>query len=136
MASIQNTSGQGERSIVPDEIKGWNWGAFLLGWIWGVSNNVWISLLELIPGLGLIVWIVLGIFGNEWAWKYKRWDSVESFKKTQRKWAIAGLIVVCIAGLLFILGLIIAAGQALQPFSDMYKFFKELEPWLKESKSG
>jgi len=25
---IENTSGQGKRSTVPSEIKGWNWGAF------------------------------------------------------------------------------------------------------------
>jgi len=24
---------------VPDEIDRWNWGAFLLNWIWGIGNN-------------------------------------------------------------------------------------------------
>lgn len=128
-ASTQNTSGQGERSIVPNEIKGWSWGAFLLEWIWGVSNSVWISLLALIPVMNLLVCIVLGIFGNEWAWRYKKWDSIESFKKTQRKWAIAGFIVV---GIFIIISTLVFISDVLQPFSDAYQLFKEVEPWLSQ----
>ena len=26
---------------VPNEIKGWNWGAFFFNWIWGVCNGVY-----------------------------------------------------------------------------------------------
>jgi hypothetical protein len=40
-----NTSGQRERAIVPPEIRGWNWGAFFLNWIWGVVNETYIALL-------------------------------------------------------------------------------------------
>ncbi len=88
-----NTSGAGVNVTIPPEVKGWNWGAFLLTWIWGVGNNVWISLIALLGFLPYIGWIVsltmriiLGIRGNEWAWQYKRWDSIEHFKKTQRTW--------------------------------------------------
>ena len=42
---MDNTSGLGKSSIVPDEIKGWCWGAFFLGFIWGLSNRTYISLL-------------------------------------------------------------------------------------------
>ena len=76
----------------PAEVRGWNWGAFLLSWVWGIGNGVWIALLALIPGVGGIMMFVLGAKGNEWAWKAKRWSSVEEFRRTQRKWAIAGLI--------------------------------------------
>ena len=31
-----NTSGQGKAAIVPEEIKKWNWGAFILGSYMGV----------------------------------------------------------------------------------------------------
>ena len=59
-----NTSGTS--GPVPEEIKGWNWGAFWLTWIWGIAHNVWISLLVFC--LWPIWMIVLGIKGNEWAW--------------------------------------------------------------------
>jgi hypothetical protein len=80
-------------TAAPAEVKRWNWGAFLLTWIWGIGNQVWIALLALIPLVGLVMMFVLGAKGNEWAWEKRRWDSVESFHSTQRKWAIAGLIV-------------------------------------------
>jgi hypothetical protein len=42
---MDNTSGQGERAHVPAEIDRWNWGAFLLNWIWGIGNDTYIALL-------------------------------------------------------------------------------------------
>jgi len=101
---MANTSGQGKQATIPEEIKGWSWGAFLWNWIWGLFNGTYIALLSLIPYAGIIMAIILGIKGNEWAWRNKRWDNVEHFKRVQRKWAIAGLIVVGIA----ILGIIAA----------------------------
>jgi hypothetical protein len=101
-----NTSGQ-ESATLPPELKGWNWGAFFLSWIWGIGNNVWIALLAFI--LGIIWMIVLGIKGNEWAWQHKRWDSIEHFKRTQRTWAKWG-VGLFIAGIgISILWAIVAA---------------------------
>jgi uncharacterized membrane protein YeaQ/YmgE (transglycosylase-associated protein family) len=88
-----NTSGTGSTAVVPPGVAGWNWGAFLLNWIWSIGNSVWIGLLALVPYAGLIMAIVLGIKGSEWAWQHRRWESVEQFKATQRVWAIVGLIV-------------------------------------------
>jgi hypothetical protein len=86
--ALLNTSGQGFSAIVPPELQGWNWGAFLLTWIWGIGNKVWLALLALIPIpiAGLAVAIVLGVKGNEWAWQSKKWDSIEQFRRTQRTW--------------------------------------------------
>jgi hypothetical protein len=97
--SMENTSGQGKSAAVPQEIKRWSWGAFLLNWIWGIGNSVWIALISLIPIplIGLIMMFVLGAKGNEWAWQSKKWDSVEHFKKTQRTWAIVGVVLFCIS---------------------------------------
>ncbi|MFC1952621.1 ribonuclease G [Chloroflexota bacterium] len=83
----------GNNATIPDEIGGgWNWGAFLLGLIWGVGNNVWWSLLLLVPFFD-VVWIfIMGIKGNEWAWKSKRWESIEHFKQVQKQWSLGGLI--------------------------------------------
>ncbi len=95
-----NTSGQGEQAIVPPEVQGWNWGAFLLSWIWGIGNNVMIALLALI----IPFWsIYLGVKGNELAWRSKRYDSVEHFKATQAKWTRWGVIYL-VAVLLFVFG--------------------------------
>jgi len=95
-ATPENTSGQGESAIVPEEVKGWSWAGFGLTWIWGVFNGVLISLLALIPGFAFIWAIVLGIKGNEWSWRNKKWDSVEQFKNAQRPWSIAGIVVFAI----------------------------------------
>jgi len=92
-----NTSGQGESAVVPEEIKGWSWGAFVLTWIWGVCNGVLISLLCLIPVFGFAWAFVLGFKGNEWAWQNKRWASIDEFKNTQRGWNIAGIVLFAIS---------------------------------------
>ncbi len=105
-----NTSGQGFSAMVPQEIKGWNWGAFFLPFIWGIFNHVWLSLLYFIPPGNIIMPFVLGIKGNEWAWQNKKWDNVESFRRTQRKWMWWGLAAF-FAPLVLIIGiLLIMAG--------------------------
>jgi serine/threonine protein kinase len=95
-AEFVNTSGHGnifDDSVpVPDEIKGWNWGAFLMPWLWPFTNHVWIGLLCFVPQIGWLMAIALGFKGNEWAWKSKRWRSIEHFKAHQRGWAIAGIL--------------------------------------------
>jgi hypothetical protein len=106
-ARPENTSGQGESAIVPEEIKGWSWGAFALTWIWGIFNSVWIALLCLIPVFSLAWAIVLGIKGNEWAWRNRKWDSVEHFKSTQGSWNTAGLIVFLVSIVLVVVAIVI-----------------------------
>ncbi|MGK7896810.1 MAG: DUF4339 domain-containing protein [Xenococcus sp. (in: cyanobacteria)] len=100
----RNNSGQGKAATVPSEIKGWNWGAFGLSLFWSISNRVWIGLLSIIPYVGLVVAIVLGVKGNEWAWQSRKWDSVEQFQAYQKGWAIATGIAV---GVGFIIGFLI-----------------------------
>ncbi len=98
--AVGNTSGLGSSSAVPAEIKGWNWGAFLLPWGWFLTNRVWggfwIWILCWIPqwGVGITIFYALlsASKGNEWAWKSRQWSSVAAFKKHQLLWAIAGFI--------------------------------------------
>lgn len=78
---------------VPQHLGRWNWGAFLLSWIWGIGNSVWISFLTFIPLFGIIWIFVLGFKGNKWAWEKGRWDNLDHFKRVQRNWSIAGFIV-------------------------------------------
>lgn len=80
-----------ENKPIPDGVKGWNWGAFLLTWIWGIGNQVWIALLALIPFFGLIFCFVLGFKGNEWAWKAGNHTDIQKFHSLQRIWGFVGL---------------------------------------------
>jgi len=91
---MENTSGGGRNAVVPPEIDNWNWGAFLLTWIWGLGNNTFIAFLMFVPFVNIPMWFILGVKGSAWAWRNKRWESVEAFKRTQRKWAMWGPAVV------------------------------------------
>lgn len=90
---------------LPQELKHFNWGAFLLNWIWGIMHGRYITLLYfpacLIPVIGpLAISIWFGFAGNKWAWKSKKWNSIEEFNQTQKNWVrlwfvllIFGLII-------------------------------------------
>ena len=82
-----------DEAAVENELRKWNWGAFLLGPIWGIGHGVFRSLLTFVPIYGIYEWIMLGRQGNRWAWEKRPWDSIEGFRKTQRKWAMWGAIV-------------------------------------------
>lgn len=96
-----------EEQTIPEGIKGWSWGAFLLNWIWAIGNNTWIGLIALIPYVNIVMAIVLGIKGREWAWKNKKWDSVEHFNSVQKKWSYWGVVVVAVVA---VLGIALAVG--------------------------
>ena len=116
--AASNTSGQGAASVLPDELKGWNWGAFFLSWIWGIGNNVWIALIAFI--LSWIWSIVLGIKGNEWAWQHKKWDSIDHFKSTQRKWKRWGVglfIVGIVLGIIYAIIAVVIVATGMGEFS-------------------
>lgn len=78
---------------IPPELDRWNWGAFFLNWIWGIGNSTFIALLALIPFVNLVMIFVLGARGSRWAWQNRAWRDAEQFRRTQRNWAIAGLIL-------------------------------------------
>ena len=104
MAS-ENNSGQGKVDDLPEGIKGFSWGAFLLSWIWAIGNSTWIGLLALVPYVGFIVSIYLGFKGREMAWQNKRWDSVEHFQRVQKQWSFWGVLII---GGMFLLGIVAA----------------------------
>ena len=112
---------------VENEMKLFNWGAFGLGWIWGIGNKVYVKELITPCIIVFIIWLFkinnsvwnipvigiplyLGIIftplfyfgknGNKWAWSEKDWKDIQEFKKVQKKWAIITLITYCIIFLL------------------------------------
>ena len=106
--SLVNSSGSGKDAVLPDGIRGWSWGAFFLNWIWAVFNRTFIGLLALIPYVGFIMAIVLGVKGREWAWQNKRWESVEHFNAVQRQWSFWGVVLTLgIAGLGIVLAIMV-----------------------------
>jgi Double zinc ribbon len=87
-----NDSGTGTSAVIPDELRGFNWGALLCGFFWGIFHNSWFALLCAVPAFGIVTSIIVGLKGNEWAWQNRRWSGIEQFKKVQREWAIWGTI--------------------------------------------
>jgi len=102
----ENNSGMGQDSFPPG-VKGWSWGAFLLNWIWALGNQTWIGLLSLVPYIGIVMTVMLGIKGREWAWKNKRWESLEHFNRVQRRWTIWALVLIFVPLVLGILAAIL-----------------------------
>jgi hypothetical protein len=109
--AAENTSGQG--GAVPAEVMGmgFNWGAFWLTWIWGIAHGVWNSFLVLV--LNIIWSIVLGVKGNEWAWRSRRFDSVEQFRQTQAVWSKWGWILFIIWLVLAVIVMLLAGAAIL-----------------------
>ena len=103
----ENNSGGGSGITPPEGVRGWSWGAFILSWIWAIGNSTWIGLLALLPYIGFIVAIYLGIKGRELAWRNKRWDSLEHFNRVQRSWSKWSLILIVGAMLLGIIAAIV-----------------------------
>lgn len=99
---MDNTSGHGKASTIPPEIDRWNWGAFLLNWIWGIGNHTYLALLMFVPMVNIVVLFLLGTKGSVWAWQNRRWDSVAQFQAVQRRWTKWALG-------LYAIGLVIAA---------------------------
>ena len=88
----------------------WNWGAAFFSWIWAIGHGLWLyALLGFVLGIiPFAPFILFGIKGNDWAWESGKFSSVDDLRATERKWAIAALIVFLIAVALIIV--VAAAG--------------------------
>ena len=84
-------------SMVPNEIKKWNWGAFMYNMVWGIGNKSYITLLCLVPILNIIWPFVCGAKGNEWAWKNGNYSNTREFFLVQDTWNRAGFVTFIIA---------------------------------------
>lgn len=82
-------------------MSGWNWGAFFFGWIWCIAMRFYLGIL--LSFTGIIGAIVLGIYGNKWAWKHRRFKNIEEFAAVQRSWKIWGFVLLIISICIIIL---------------------------------
>ncbi len=92
---------------VPKEIRRFSIGALTCNWIWAFANNlhVWgiiILVTSCIAPAALALSIYLGFKGNELAWKAGNYSSIEQFKKSQRPWDIAGIVLLIASLVVFI----------------------------------
>ena len=73
----------------------WNWGAFFLGWIWGLGHRIYWPLIAFAPCFfpvgNIISKFVLGANGNKYAWRSRQWSSLDECKRIQRKWTQWGI---------------------------------------------
>lgn len=102
------------------EINKFNWGAFFGTFVWGLFNKTYIALL-IIPLFFTPAWLffglILGIKGNEWGYKNKKYNSIEEFHKSQKRqatfWSILTplLTVILIAILTVAFSLLIAGDE-------------------------
>lgn len=93
----QNSSGQGKDSIVPQEANFYNFGAELFGYFWLVGNGLARAdvqyNLRIYEGINPSPRYIrgLGVKGNNIAWKYRHWDSLEKFVQVQKRWSLFGI---------------------------------------------
>lgn len=88
---------------IPIQATRWNWGAFLLSWIWGIRHGVWSAFLVFIPIFGIFWIFILGAKGSQWAWENGTWPDPETFWAQQHRWNIAGVIILFASILLGVL---------------------------------
>lgn len=120
--SSRSISLQAER-----ELGKWNWGAFYFGWIWGIFNKVYISLLQLvisafsfvvtIIGLGIIaplfglinigISIWLGVKGSQMAWDNGAYRNLEHFRSSRHNWNVAAAICFGVCVFIIIVSLLL-----------------------------
>lgn len=80
-----------QKKMMPGEVKGWNWGAFMFSIFWGFGNRTYWPLLCIIPLFNFIWMFVCGFKGNEWAWSNGNYSDVRTFKLVQETLNRAGL---------------------------------------------
>ena len=93
---------------IPKELNEFNWGAFLLTFIWGIPHKAWITLLaipfiwiQLPLGLNWLLFTILQIYsgfkGNMWAYQNDWWMTYKDFRKKQATWAVIAITInICI----------------------------------------
>lgn len=108
--------------IIPDEIKGWNWGAFMFNITWGFGNKSYLPLLCLIPVFNIIWVFVCGFKGNEWAWQKCDHKDIEIFQAVQKSWNRAGLVAFVIAIIFIVLYFVFIAALVSVFVNDYYNY--------------
>ncbi len=95
-----------------EDLKGWNWGAFFLNWIWALNHKYMLGLLALVPCVGFVMAIYMGIKGNQIAWESGRFATLEEMKKCQKVWMMWGLGIFAVGCILQVLNMTVLGAAA------------------------
>jgi len=101
------------------EIAGFNWGAFIGTWIWGLFNKSYITLwaLPLTFTTGALpFYIVCGLKGNEWAYEKKSDKDIKKFHAGQKVQTIIWTILIPVLSFI----LVICGSICLYKFAKSY----------------
>lgn len=92
-------------NVVEEEtpIKGWNWGAFMFNWLWGIGNGTYWPLFTFVPLLSIIWPFVCAIKGNEWAYESGQFKTVSEFNAVQKSWNKAGFVSFLVTAAFFVI---------------------------------
>ena len=96
---------------------GWNWGAFLMPYLWLIGHGrlslgMFLLVSAAIPIVGWvhvlvypITAVLLGLSGHETAWRHRAFHSIDQLQEIERTWTLWGLFVAvfCFLGALFLL---------------------------------
>jgi hypothetical protein len=98
-------SGNDSRLLAEARGLGWNWGGFLLPYLWLIGHGrvtpalvLWISMgLPFLGFLHLFLYpataIYLGLNGFEVSWRYRSYHSVAGLQESEREWMIWGVVL-------------------------------------------
>jgi hypothetical protein len=106
-----NSSGTGRKAELPVELKGDNVGAWALWFIWWLPHRAWwqalcgfvivVPAVAVAVGLEVRSWVIsipgfivaawFSKRGNEWAWRNRKWESIDHFRRVQRIWTYWGV---------------------------------------------
>jgi len=114
---------------MPVNLKGFNWGAFLLTFIWGIPHKAWITLwaipliwFQLPFGLNWVLLFALqiycGIKGNDWAYAVDYKKTEYEFKMKQIKWTIFAFALQLIIPACFFTVLTLFAAKSPENLTD------------------
>jgi len=115
MESNYPRPGFGGHQPTESDLKKFNWGAFLLNWIWALNHKHWLGLLSFVPCVGFIYSIYMGVKGNEIAWQSGRFSSVDDMHKCQKIWATWGAGVAAIGCIYYAFAIMGAMATAAVP---------------------
>lgn|GEM_PF-969423 len=80
--------GRNDERGVPQELQGFSWAAFLWGGVWAAAYRVWIGLFAFVPIFGLIMNVILGVRGAQWAYRKGSIPDLARYRSAQRTWVI------------------------------------------------
>ena len=91
-----------DEETFPDNLKSFNWGAFLVTGIWALGNGtyylafLYLALCSMFPYSYPVMFVLslyYGFNGSRLSWIKKNWSSIGSFERAQGLWLYVGILI-------------------------------------------